>query len=129
MGIVLLVVLAVPAVIHSHYAIESLLNQPSEWVPDSLPEKAEFNRFTERFSASDIVMLSWPGANLDSQSLTSVTNALRPLGAKSYNASTDADKIAELPAETQLQIATIRQSAIAQLRCVGSATAPKRLPR
>ena len=139
MGIVLLVVLAVPAVIHSHYAIESLLNQPSEWVPDSLPEKAEFNRFTERFSASDIVMLSWPGANLDSQSLTSVTNALRPLGAKSYDAATDADKIAELPAETQLQIATIRHfcDSPTPLRWVRDGTetltkmtaAPARLPR
>ncbi len=78
-GWIVLGLLAVPAIIHSHAAIEGLLNQPPDWVPNSLPEKARFNEFTRRFAGADVIMVSWPGAELDSQSLDAATNAIKPL--------------------------------------------------
>tara|TARA_R110002049_G_scaffold47902_1_gene138417 strand:+ start:124992 stop:127412 length:2421 start_codon:yes stop_codon:yes gene_type:complete len=78
-GIALLALLSIPAVIHSHAAISGLLNLPPQWVPDSLPEKAEFNDFVRRFSVADVVMIAWPDSDLESKSLDQATALLQPL--------------------------------------------------
>ena len=146
-GVGLLVLLAVPAVVHSHAAIESLLNQPSDWVPDSLPEKAEFNDFAKRFKVQEIVMISFPGANLGSESLEAATDALRPLSTQDISHITDdgantEDSVAEkdraeadaeaedamalaaLPKHTQELIAQIREecSTLTPLQSVHNGT-------
>ena len=108
-GVGLLILLAVPAIVHSHAAIESLLNHPAEWVPDSLPEKAEFNEFSKRFSVNDIVMLSWPGAKLDAPELDRVGQAIGLLCDRTYDAATDAESLSEFPEATQQGIADIRK--------------------
>ncbi|NND97193.1 MAG: MMPL family transporter [Pirellulaceae bacterium] len=109
-GIGLILLLAYPAIVHSHAAIEGLLNKPPSWVPDSLPEKAAFNDFSRRFSASDIVMLSWPSAKLDSASLAVATLAMQPLCSQRYDPQTDADRIDQLPESTQDWIRQIREA-------------------
>ncbi|GAA4467712.1 efflux RND transporter permease subunit [Novipirellula rosea] len=78
-GVGLLLVLAIPAILHSHAAIESILNRPPDWVPDSLPEKAEFNEFTHRFSAADVILMGWDGSDLGSESLQNAVALLDPL--------------------------------------------------
>ncbi len=75
-GVGLLVLLAIPAALHSHTAIESILNRPPDWVPDTLPEKAEFNEFIRRFSAADIILIGWEGADLGSESLHQTASLL-----------------------------------------------------
>ena len=79
LGCVLLALLAIPAVLHSHAAITSLLNLPEDWIPDSLPEKIEFNDFVRRFSVADVVMIAWDGADLESASLDQACAILQPL--------------------------------------------------
>jgi uncharacterized protein len=78
-GVVLLALLAVPAIFHSHAAIESLFNRPSDWIPNTVPEKIEFDDFVKNFSAADLIMVAWEGSDLDSVSLAAVATALGPL--------------------------------------------------
>ena len=78
-GAALILLLAIPAAIHSKAAIDSLLNVPPDWVPDSLPEKAEFNELSRRFSVADVLLVSWPEAKLGSESLVSASMALKTL--------------------------------------------------
>ena len=68
-GIVILMLLAVPAVWHSHAAIDSLFNRPSEWIPDTVEEKVEFDAFVNNFAAADLIMIAWEGSDLNSESL------------------------------------------------------------
>ncbi|MEO1529204.1 MAG: MMPL family transporter [Planctomycetota bacterium] len=75
-GIALLIACAPLAIVHSHAAINGLLNRPIDWVPDSLPEKAAFNDLCRRFVVSDGVLISWPGATLESEGLARVTETL-----------------------------------------------------
>ena len=75
-GIALLILFAPLAILHSHAAINGLLNRPIDWVPDSLPEKAAFNDLCKRFVVSDGVLISWPGATLESSGLRDVTETL-----------------------------------------------------
>lgn len=89
MGAVVLLVLAIPALIHSRAAILSLLNSPPDWVPDTLPEKAAFNELSERFSVADILLVSWPGADLGSTGLLAASDALQPLCVESRSRNDD----------------------------------------
>ncbi|MCO8124410.1 MMPL family transporter [Stieleria sp. TO1_6] len=78
-GAILLAVLAIPAIVHSNAAIHSLLNRPIDWVPDTLSEKAAFNELCRRFVVSDALLISWPGATLESEGLREVTRAFDAL--------------------------------------------------
>ncbi len=78
-GVGLLALLAVPAVIDSHAAIGSLFNRPADWIPNSLPEKQEFNHFLKHFTVSDVIMIAWDGSDLDSEGLARAAAALKPL--------------------------------------------------
>jgi predicted RND superfamily exporter protein len=78
-GAVLLVLLAFPAALHSKAAIESLFNRPSDWVPDSLPEKAQFNDFTDHFPVAELIMVAWEESDLGSPSLSQASAILAPL--------------------------------------------------
>ena len=78
-GVALLALLAIPAIFHSHAAIESLFNRPSDWIPNSVSEKTEFDNFVKNFSAADLVMIAWDGSDLDAVSLAVVATALNPL--------------------------------------------------
>lgn len=91
-GGILLAFLAVPAFIHSRAAIDGLLNQPIDWVPDTLPEKAIFNDLCRRFVVADAILISWPGATLESEGLSKVTDALNRLASESDGQSDGASK-------------------------------------
>ncbi|MEM9826113.1 MAG: MMPL family transporter [Planctomycetota bacterium] len=78
-GVALLAMLAVPAAIHSKAAIDSLHNSPADWLPDGVPVKARFNEFSERFDVSDLLLISWPGATLESTGVDRAGDLLRPL--------------------------------------------------
>ena len=79
MGILLLTLLAIPAILHSHAAIQSLFNRPSDWIPSTVLEKAEFDDFVKNFAAADLIMIAWQGSDLDSESLAVAATALSPL--------------------------------------------------
>jgi hypothetical protein len=78
-GVFLILVLAGPVAYLAMDAINGLHNNPADWVPDSLQEKFEFNDFLRWHSATDLVMLSWDGATLDSQSIARAVAFLQPL--------------------------------------------------
>ncbi|MAI35506.1 MAG: hypothetical protein CBE00_12785 [Planctomycetaceae bacterium TMED240] len=78
-GLLLLALLAIPAVFHSHAAIESLFNRPSDWIPNTVPEKTRFDDFVKNFSAADLIMVAWEGSDLNSVPLAEVATALSPL--------------------------------------------------
>jgi predicted RND superfamily exporter protein len=107
-GVGLLVLLAIPAIVHSQAAIESLYNHPSEWVPDSIREKAEFNEFAEHFAVSNLLMIAWEGSDLDSPSLQQVTAALRLLSQADFGSSSDETAVAEFSPRIVEQIADMR---------------------
>ena len=88
-GAVLLAVLAPIAAIYSQRSIATLHNQPSAWVPDDVPVKAEFLDFYERFQVADVLLISWPGCTLNSDSIRDVADTLRPL----------AEEVADAPDE------------------------------
>ncbi|MEM9589329.1 MAG: MMPL family transporter, partial [Planctomycetota bacterium] len=110
-GTVLLVILAVPAIIHSHAAINGLVNHPADWVPDSTPEKQAFNEFARLFSGTELVMLTWPGADLESQELDRVAAKLNQLTSHppDVDAPPDVDSVDQ--AETGANFQTLKQTA------------------
>lgn len=78
-GVLLLCLLAIPALVHSRSAIKSLFNRPSDWVPNSHPEKMEFNDFMENFAVADLIMVAWEESDLGSPSLQQAAQILAPL--------------------------------------------------
>ncbi len=109
-GVGLLLLLAYPAIVHSHAAIESLFNRPADWVPDSLAEKSEFNDFLKHFSVADLVMVGWEESDLDAPSLAMAAAVMKPLCSETYDAESDESTIAELPGESGQWIAEVRQT-------------------
>ena len=75
-GLILIVGLAIPAAIHSRLAIKSMRNRPADWVPDSIPVKAAFNDFSERFDVSDLLLIAWPGSDVGSEAIKLVAETL-----------------------------------------------------
>ncbi len=138
-GIVLLALLAVPAIFHSYAAINSLFNRPADWVPDSLDEKKEFNDFIKHFSVSELLMVGWEESDLDSPSLAQAAEILGPLCEANYDAETDEATLSELPNSLGPWIQEIRNAcgSPTPLRWVRSGTetlhqltsAPANLPR
>ena len=78
-GVGLLILLAFPAVLHSYAAVSTLFNYPADWVPNSLPEKQEFNHLIEHFEIADLIMIAWDGSDLESEELDRAAAALQPL--------------------------------------------------
>ncbi len=105
-GIALILLLASPCAYYSMDAIHHLFNRPPDWVPDSIPEKAEFNDFVERFSVAEIVMVSWDGAELGSNELAQAVALLRPLCEDSPDA--DVATMGDLPEWAAGEIASLR---------------------
>lgn len=118
-GIVILILLTLPAVIHSHAAIDSLFNRPADWVPDDLPVKADFEHLVRYFSTSDLAMVGWEGATLGSESLQRAAELLEPLsrsagagtgsGGLDFDGAADAERLAKLPAWAAADIREIRR--------------------
>ena len=78
-GVIGLILLAIPATVHSHAAIETLLNRPYDWLPTSFAARSEFDAFADRFAATDVLLVAWPGAELGSDSLDAASQFLQPL--------------------------------------------------
>ena len=127
-GLVLLAVLAIPAIFHSHAAINSLFNRPGDWIPDSLAEKQDFNEFLKHFSVSELIMIAWDGSDLDSESLERASLVLQPLVEPTEGDADAQDESKELeqslPDEARAQIARLRNESGLQhpLRWVRSGT-------
>lgn len=109
-GLLVLILLAIPALFHGHAAIESLFNHPSDWLPDSLPAKARFNYFVEHFTANDLLMVGWEGSDLDSEALQQTAAMLAPLCESSYDPQNDAQALSELPDWAAAEIGEIRRA-------------------
>ncbi len=107
-GALLLILLALPAAIHSHAAIGSLFNRPSDWLPDDLEVKQDFNKFVENFSGADIVMVSWDGAVLGSDSLDRSASLLRNLSSADFEPDNDLIALSEHPTWAQDAILDVR---------------------
>lgn len=110
LGIVLLALLAIPAIVHSNAAINSLFNRPADWVPDSLEEKREFNEFIKHFALAELIMVGWEESDLDSPSLDQAAEILRPLCEAHYDFETDEATLAELPESAVTRIREIREA-------------------
>ncbi len=78
-GVLAVLALAFPAAVHSFVAISSLFNRPADWIPADLPVRIAFDDFAKRFSVTDLVMIAWDGAQLDSVDLAAATQLLSPL--------------------------------------------------
>ncbi|QDT09540.1 efflux RND transporter permease subunit [Planctomycetes bacterium K23_9] len=76
-GLAILLLLAIPASVHSAAAIATLRNIPDQWLPSSLPLKQDFAEYIRRFGHSDVLFISWPGARLDDDEVQSVAMLLR----------------------------------------------------
>jgi predicted RND superfamily exporter protein len=107
-GVGLLILLAFPAIFHSHAAIESLFNRPADWVPDSLPVKSEFNQFVRYFTANDLAMLGWESSDVDSESLDRAAQLLRPLCESTVDLSSEKESLGQLPGWVGTEIDEIR---------------------
>lgn len=91
-GVVLICLLAVPAVFHSKSAIESLFNRPAKWLSEDVAEKREFDSFAKHFDISDVVMCAWDSSDLDSPDLLAADELLTLISQQSPTRSTLADK-------------------------------------
>ena len=48
---------------------------PLDWVPASHPQRQDYDRFVAAFDSGDVVVLSWPGCELDSPAVTKLLAA------------------------------------------------------
>ncbi len=110
-GVGILVLMALPTAYFSFLAIDGLFNRPAQWVPDSIPVKAEFNRFVKHFSAAELVTLAWEGSDLDSPGLARSAELLRPLCEESYDADTDSETLAGFPDWARAEVIAVREVA------------------
>lgn len=78
-GAITILLLAFPATFHSYQAVSTLFNRPSDWIPADMPVRVEFDDFARRFSVTDLLLVSWDGADLDSAQLDEATKLLQPL--------------------------------------------------
>jgi len=106
-----LVLLAIPAIIHSHAAIETLYNHPSDWVPNSIAEKAAYNEFERHFPVTNLLMIAWDGSDLRSPSLVRATSMLRPLAQDASEPESNGGRLEPLPPWVAESIAEIRSVA------------------
>lgn len=78
-GVIVMLLMAVPVAVHSHSAINSLFNRPSDWIPADMPVRVAFDDFARRFSVTDLIMIGWDGADLGAAELEAATRLLQPL--------------------------------------------------
>ena len=55
----------------------SMFNDPTRWVPPTLPERQDYEWFVEHFELEDAVVLSWPGCTVDDPRLARLEAELR----------------------------------------------------
>lgn len=103
-GVVLILLLAAPVAWLAIDAITRLHNRPWEWVPDSIPEKVVFTEFLRRFSAAEVILISWDGATLGSESLEKAVALLQPLCSETPAS----QRAADVPAWAEEEIQEIR---------------------
>jgi len=48
---------------------------PLDWVPAGHPQRQDYDRFVAAFESGDVVILSWPGCDLDAPAVTSLLEA------------------------------------------------------
>ncbi len=57
-------------------ALHSMHNSPPAWVPDSLPYRQDYDWYKHNFGTQDSVLVSWPGATIDEETLERFDEAL-----------------------------------------------------
>jgi uncharacterized protein len=114
-GVVVMLLMAVPVAFRSYSAINGLFNRPSDWIPADMPVRVAFDDFAKRFSVTDLIMISWDGADLGSPELEAATRLLQTLcDQPELEASDDpsSNEIARLPlnAEATATVQALRES-------------------
>lgn len=83
LGVVVLGTLLIPALVHSGAALGTLRNLPALWLPRDMETRQDFFKFIEQFSVTDLVMVSWPDAQLTDTSIAAAMDWLEPLSKES----------------------------------------------
>lgn len=60
-----LAAMAVPIVVWTQRSLDSMLNEPLDWVPSTFEARRTFQEFVEQFGAHEMVLISWPGCTVD----------------------------------------------------------------
>jgi len=70
--------IALPWIIHgAKLSMRPHANSPLDWVPQTFPARAAYNRFADAFGQGDVVVASWEGCQLDNVQLDALTETLR----------------------------------------------------
>lgn len=68
--------LGLPVVVYGAVkALESNVNSPSHWVPETFEERQRYEKFAAMFESGDLVIASWPGCTLDDPRLAAFADA------------------------------------------------------
>ena len=74
-----LAALLIPSIIHSGAALGTLRNLPALWLPEEMDTRQDFFKFIDTFSVTDLVMVTWPEAQLKDPSIDAAMDWLEPL--------------------------------------------------
>jgi predicted RND superfamily exporter protein len=78
-AVVLLATLATPLILYgARMALKSTSNDPRQWLPKSFAETDTYDWFQIQFGSDEIVVVSWPGCNLDDPRVDRLAEALEP---------------------------------------------------
>ncbi len=81
-GCILILLLAAPTAMYAFRAIDGLFNRPSDWIPTDMAVRRDFDDFASHFSVTDLVLVSWDGADVEGDQLDQVATLLKPLCSK-----------------------------------------------
>ncbi|MGI9430368.1 MAG: MMPL family transporter, partial [Bythopirellula sp.] len=59
-----------------HRTVKSNCNDVRQWLPNGIVETQEYDQFVEQFGSDEIVVVSWPGCDLDDSRIDLVSTAL-----------------------------------------------------
>lgn len=72
------VVILLPLIVQgAKRAMESNANSPIDWVPSTFEPRRRYDQFRTQFGPGDVVVMSWPGCTINSETVDTLTNTLR----------------------------------------------------
>ena len=81
-GVLILLAMIPTSAIDSFRAMQTMQNAPPRWLPETVPTRANWELFLKIFLDTDILLVSWPGCEVETTEMDDVVDAILELEAE-----------------------------------------------